>query len=477
MRWRKKGVRRSVTVTILFSSFGLWGAACGEKAFCDEASLVSALERAGEGDLVRVGDCRVEGSFLVPPGVTLQGSGVESSVIVSPAGAAVILEPGATETRLSNLTIESDGEVGVLAYGEGSVALENLSVRPSRGIGVGGQDVSSLALSDVEIIGPITPENVTDLSPGESPEKAAEKTATYGLVILDVADARLDRVEVRGFAYVAAHLDGSTVTWRQGGIEDTARHGLAVFGGSTSLEDVSICRVLQGFFPIAMGAVLADDAAVESRRVTICENEGFGIYQIGGSAEHVDMKAVENRGAAIFAREMSAGLEVSGPETEIRANHFVGIAVIDSSNVTIKDAQVVEGMLQTRMDGETRSIEVGDGINLVGSIEGIRMEGLRLSDNGRAGILIDLGGTGTVAADWLEGIEVSTSGDQLGVVAQNGEIPVGWDDGVERTGSAEANDTGFLSSGMTLDHAGMVELPASDDVAGSGGSLDAFLGR
>ena len=60
-------------------ALGLFAVGCqGEQddgPFCSAAALAEALAAASAGETVRVGACRLAGSFTVPAGVTLAGEG------------------------------------------------------------------------------------------------------------------------------------------------------------------------------------------------------------------------------------------------------------------------------------------------------------------------------------------------------------------------------------------------------------------
>jgi hypothetical protein len=76
---------------------------------------------------------------------------------------------------------------------------------------------------------------------------------------------------------------------------------------------------------------------------------------------------------------------------------------------------------------------------------------LVLSENVRVGMVLDGGGDPLALA--VSGTMVSTSGTELGAVAQNvASLPASWDSGITRAGPA-----------MTLDH-GAAPLVVSDGV-------------
>src|SRR5687768_16622505 len=105
------------------NAFVSLNAACGsdEPPHCDPVSLQEALSRATPGDTISIGACTVSGTFEVPAGVTLAGQSSTSSKIVgAPAQPALRLVPGSPATTLRNLTVESQGQLAIIARGAGA---------------------------------------------------------------------------------------------------------------------------------------------------------------------------------------------------------------------------------------------------------------------------------------------------------------------------------------------------------------------
>src|SRR5947209_8388658 len=105
------------------------GAACSSSSsgpsgapLCDASEITSALSKAGPGDTVRIGACRVTGSFAVPAGVRFVGADRGMSTIVGSGGAAIIVAPGAS-TTVSDLSVESDAVAAITAIGAGQIAI------------------------------------------------------------------------------------------------------------------------------------------------------------------------------------------------------------------------------------------------------------------------------------------------------------------------------------------------------------------
>ena len=122
---------------------------------------------------------------------------------------------------------------------------------------------------------------------------------------------------------------------------------------------------------------------------------------------------------------------------------------------------------RTTIVQETRSVEVGDGIQLVGTTQAVTLEDITLSGNARVGVLVDLDG-GTMDSFSMAGVSVDGVDDALGAIAQGGTLSAGWDDGVTRQGATAANDAAFSD---VLDVVSIVDpsdLPPAADLAAQG---------
>lgn len=81
---------------------------CADDGYCDALELRGALSRAYTGDQIRVGVCRVSGSFTVPAGVTLRGAGTDQSILASEGTDPVVrLQPGELPSVVTDLSIEN----------------------------------------------------------------------------------------------------------------------------------------------------------------------------------------------------------------------------------------------------------------------------------------------------------------------------------------------------------------------------------
>jgi len=433
----------------------------------DLGSLQAALDGAGPGDTVRAGSVRLEGPLRVPPGVTLLGAGQGETIVVAPTDmVGVVAETGgAAETRVRGLTVESAGRAGILVTGDGAIRVEEVDVTATRGIGIGAEGSSWVRIADVTLAGPVTRESADTIL-----EPTPDSHATHGLVLVDVATAQLEDVQIDGFARIGAVFVDSGVSWARGGADGNLGTGVMASGGNTSLSSLGICDTLQGLHLIpAYGAVFADDVTVDTSDLTICDGDAYGAIFAGARARHENLVATGNGNAALWAQG-SDMLEVVGAGSRLSDNRFAGVVAVDSANVHLSDATVEDTEEVVRVAGEVGTIEVGDGIQLVRSTTGVVLSDLTLSGNQRAGILVELGG-GSTSGLSIDGVAASATGDALGVVAQGGMLESGWDGGVARMGAAEGNDASFLSSGDVLDVVGVVaptDLPAADGFATDG---------
>lgn len=454
----------------------LGATACSEErgelaASCDPGEIASALSAAEPGDTVRVGACRVTGSFTVPAGVTFEGVSTGDSVIVgSPGDVALTLVPAADGTRLRNLTVESAGAAGILVEGGGSAAIEHVDVSATLGLAIGVEGVDDLALTNVSVDGPVDAARATELVP----PVAATDAATHGLVLVNVGAARLSDVVTSGFAQFGALFAGSDVTWSGGGAPANLGTGLMAAGGRLTLSSLDLSGTFEGLQLVpAYGAVFAAGADVDTTSLRVSDGEGYGLLHSEATARHIDLTARNNDMAAVWLQDCDH-FELSGAGTGLVGNGLAGVVVVDSSDVTIRHAHIDATTTRTKLVEETGSVQVGDGIQLVGTTDAVTLEDLTLSSNARVGILVDLGG-GTLDDFAIAQVSVDGTGEQLGAVVQGGTAPAGWDDGVTRQGATSANDAALADELGVVGIVGPSDLPPSSDVADQG--LAALLPR
>ncbi|MBI5487946.1 MAG: hypothetical protein HY905_11485 [Deltaproteobacteria bacterium] len=417
---------------------------------CDAAELGRRLEQARAGETVTIGACRVAGTFEVPAGVTLAGQG-EATVLETPGDAfrpVLTLRTGrGATTRVTDLRIESASNYGIAAIGGGgAIEADRVTVVATRGVAIGVERTASLKLTTVELEGPFAAGGTT------RPEEARpESMATHGLVVVRGGRAELDGVRVRGFAGFGVVLVGTTTVWTGGGAPDNLGVGLAVSAGDTTLAGVDLSRSHwlggpligepgggEDGLPPSFGGVFVDGAIVHSTDLVVSGGEGFGLVHDGGTVRHERLAAHGNGRAGLWAQGTQS-LEVTGAGTSLRGNRYAGIVVVDPVSLTIRDAAVETTRWGCLDCGALAERRAADGIQVVRPQAGATLADLVLHDNARIGLLLDLGG-GTMDGVSISGIDVYGTGEELGAVAQNGEVAGAWDAGITRGGGTGLTD-------------------------------------
>jgi hypothetical protein len=450
----------------------------GAEPICDAAQLTAALEAAQPGDTVRVGACRVQGSFTVPAGVSLVGSGADASTLVTDsAKPGVWVTPGTPTTRLADLAIESNANYGVFIRGDGGATVERVVVRSNRAVALGADDVDSLALADVDLQGPVTPAN--QLVYGFDPQP--ESAPTHGLLLVRVASADLTDVTATGFAQFGALLVESTTTWRGGGTPRNMGNGMMVHAGTAHLEDLDLSGTFGDFrvFP-DYGAVFAAEAVVDTTDLVVSGGVNFGLLHDHATVTHVGLKASNNVHAGVWVQNCHS-FELTGEGTELLDNGIGGVVAVDTPVVTLADAAIARTRIVRRVYGETSTRDVGAGIEMVrvgdgSTLDGVTLRNLTLTNNKQVGLFIQLGPGATTDGLAVEGITIERNldvdpelADAYGAAVQGDSVPGDWDHGeVERDADTAARDDARRAS---LDRVGALdstEYPGADDVAREG---------
>lgn len=441
---------------VLVVALTLLAAGCTDPGgICDPLELEEALAGAYPTETVQAGACRITGAFTVPAGVTLRGRGRGETTIVGAAGAAAVrVIPGAEPAVLADLGVRSEGPVGVLVRGEGGAAvLESIAVRASRGVAIGVEGLDRVEVRGARLEGPVTRDNAGQIPP----EPAPEDWATHGLVLVRVADAVLSDVDANGFARFGVLIVDGETDWRTGDASANLGSGLMVHGGHAFLEGLVLCGMMQGVSLIPpYGAVFVAGAEVETQGLEVCDCEGPGTIHELASVRHVDLSAHGNRDAAVWVQD-SPAFELSGAGTSISGNRFAGVVLVDSGEARLAGGTIEGSVTASRIFRTLGTVAVGDGVQLVRPSGRVDLSSLRLVENERVGLLLELDGS-TDPAITLDGVTVSGSGAELGAVAQGPAVPEGWDSGVLREGATGANDaahTGELQ---------IVDLVAPDDM-------------
>jgi hypothetical protein len=432
---------------------------------CSAEALTAALAGASPGDTVRIGGCRIEGSFTVPAGVTLAGRGIGTTTVAwsGTDTPALRIGSGTAAAVVTDLTVETDGSAGILARGDGAVEVRRVAVRATRGIAVGVEGFRSASLEDVRLDGPVTAANAASWPA----DVTSADTATHGLVAVRVADLSLVRFETHGFAGFGGLAVDAATDWRGGSASANLGVGLMLHGGSGTLEDVEVCGTFQGVRLVpAYGLVFAGGADVSTARLEVCEGEGYGMLHDDVGAMHVDLSAHDNGDAAIWIQRCP-WFELSGADTLLERNRFAGVVVRESGNVIVRNATIDASALAIRTFAETGSVRVGDGVQVVRPTGIVSLESVSLANNERVGVLLDV--TSEQMADVnFDAVTVSGMGTQYGVVAQGDAYADGWDDGVTREGTTGVNDAAFSTPLGIAGSLAAGDMPAASVVEADG---------
>lgn len=453
----KSNVRAAAALSAVL--IGACGSSTEETSgpFCDGPGLATALSKAAPGETVRVGACRVTGSFTVRAGVHLSGAARGQSVIVASGGPGVVVSPAAgASSSVADLSIESDGVAGITAIGQGEVVVERVDVTATKGIGIGAEGNSTLTINDAKLTGPVNAGNAATL-PAEATPK---DTATHGIVVVRVADARLSNVTVTGFGDFGALFDQSTVSWQGGSASANRGTGVMVQGGKATLESLKLCGTLGGSHKLPPYAgVFSQKAAITSRRLEVCDNAGVGLLHTDSPGVHVELTATNNAGPAVWTQQ-SDSLTITG--TEIKNNAYAGLVCIETKAVTVKDMKFTTNVNGKKPVGSTGADELGDGVQLVRCQFGIKFENVTFTNNARTGIQLELGAVDEENADltWTN-VVVQSTGAQYGALCQGDLEAWGptdkWSTGIVRQGSAVTNDATVTEKKLT--YAGVIGPP------------------
>lgn len=417
------------------AAFALTG--CGE--LCDSGELAARLESAISGDVVEAEACRYEGAFDIKPGVTLEGRGRGSTTFVAPADlAAIHLLPGASAAILRDATVIAAGTVGVLARGDGEASLERVELLSSGTLAAGFEGLRALTLSDVALRG--------------------EASAAFGLVAIEVLDAQFTALEVHGFDDFGAAILGGASAWNGGASRASTNVNSLYFGGVHTLNNVAICdavRAPQSL--IAYGVVFAASATITASELSLCENEGPGVIIDHARAALADVEVSGNDQLGVAVQDAD-GVDISGTFDD---NAGAAVHAIGSRNVRVHDASIANTRSLTRLTGGM-PVEIGDGIELVASSIGARVERVMLIDNARAGALVDLDGATLEPATFTDVTVTSASPSGLGVIVQDGARPVDWDATITRSNTVQQNDAALMTELPSVEGVGPCWLPPAD---------------
>ena len=533
--------------TILAASAVLLVSGCDGASVCDPAGLQAALDAAEAGDVVTLGSCTVHGSFRVPAGAVVEGAADGTSVLegdVLLGNVVVRLDPGTPETTLRNVRIDSSLTVALLARGAGAIRVEDVEVHVASGFGVVLVGLDRATVSGLDVIGPVpvgsagtedvftyvdavVPAEITPsdeascgapltCTPGEERDtdgpsgsvhqycsscgRWTSVTGTEGIVAIDDADLSLADVGVSGMTRHAVLVSGGAAfRWMNGDVTRNIGVGVIVAGVQAELDGVTISDTLTGFRAEPSVALYTGTAtaatSVITDSLTVSGSSGYGVIHSNTAVTHTGLDVSGNDRAGMW---VGACPSFSLIGSTIRDNRFAGVVVVSSSDVTISGTTIagtVEAMGTLGGGGGFEDVEMGDGLQLFDSLERISLSDLTLENNGRVGLLLDvgegspgdhdicMGGAGVcfdnVSVQSASGVPGALAAQQRTALAGFSTVyegtPMGaegaWDMGITRAGGA-LGDAAFVTPMTIAGVIGPIDTPPFDGVRGVIGPID-----
>lgn len=399
---------------------------------------------ARPGDVVRIGACTLPGDILVPAGVTLEGVDSSTSSIDALPGNLVAItldtQPDLV-TVVRNLSVLGRG-VAIDVQGSGGVLIEGVDIDVEAGHGVAADGVASAEFRGVTIRGPISPENAGD-------ERWIEETESIGISLADVASVSMRDVVVDGMAWAGFVANDSNVNVEALSVRHTLGYGVLLFGGQSDFVDLEINDTYQGLRGEPSIALVARETAWTADGLQMHRSERYGVVAQAGSASIDSLDAQGGGDAAVWVGDASA---FRLAESSITDTRFAAIVVVDSNDVTVQDITISNIATSVRNIGAAglfATLELGDGLHLIGDLAGATFGNVNIQGSERAGIVLDLG---VGAPPTFTDVSVEAPEGALGAVAgRTSDMPFelnvapedGWDEGIGRDASAATNDAMF----------------------------------
>ncbi|GAB5543958.1 MAG: hypothetical protein SangKO_037180 [Sandaracinaceae bacterium] len=448
-------------------TLGLLLAACSDP--CTAAGVQTQLDGAGVGGVITLPACRVEGELTVPDGVTLRGVPGSELASAAPRDIVVELRAGAA---LESVSIDAGGRAAVVMRGDAS--LRDVTVDARHGVGLYA-DGGVVTMDGVRVTGPVTPDDAADprwigvlsappesascpgasceCEPGAVDEGMGRACATDGRWLTWAstiglyargATLTLTDVSFEGFTETGVLTDASQLTWTRGAVRDVIGVGVLMRGGSSSLTDVTVERVVAGLRGVpSYGVIATDGHAMVSDGLTVADGERFGLLVLGATAANADLHARGNGDVAVWAGD-SSGFSITGASA-VEGNGFAGVVISESSDVTLEGLSVSMTASVRRSVGAFGVQEIGDGVQVIGPGANVVLRDVTLTGNARVGLLADVG-PGLAFTN----VSVDASGMAFGALGGTRDVgagsirvtnPSGWDSGITRSVTASANDS------------------------------------
>ena len=441
-------------------ALGLALTACGDP--CAYPDVRDRLAAASAGSTVELGACTVvaEEPLVVPPGVHLRGH--ESGTRIE--GRVVLLGSEGATTQLSRVAVTGGAGGDVVRVwseaGGGEVSITDVHVTARVGIAVAVDEVESLTMSGVTLVGGIAGEEDATLAT-QPTVPGGREFADYGLVALG-SRITLSELDVRGFRVAGACLAvGTTGTWRGGAAGNGIGAGVQVaVDADVSLEDVEISELWLAPAVTSIG-VHVDGARVRAAGMTEAMplvGDAWGVVVANGAEASLENVLIDSNARLGGVAVVDGGALVMQGGSIVGTTQF-GVFAYGAASLSLTGTEIRDVVRHAATWSATT--EVGDGI-FSGRGEGdaptaISLSGVTLSGNSRIGALFDGNGMDPASLA-LSDVEVSVPeaiADARGVHLQNvAALPPDWDSDVRRDAITQARDL----SGSALE---IVEAPST----------------
>ncbi len=364
---------------------------------CDEGSCTTGVDCAST---IPVGD----------------DAGLTSAAASASPGACIVLSPGAYGP------VSLPGGVSLLGKSADDVMVQGVVMGAGNGavvrglaVGSGGLRLAGATGARVESVRVAGSANAgVELEEGASATivtSAVEDSERYGIHSVDSTTLTLDRVVVSGsqgpaiwtecVAGCACALEA--IPWVDAGtsiVRDNHLTGVALFGASAKLTDVDILRTLPGdhwhTLEGGQGLSVASCSSLQAEGLRVQDNISYGVLvdhsaaTLGSEATGMD---IQGNLVGLWVQNIAGGQTVMLHSANIESNGGVGIGVSGDTQGFIICKSKITGTslkkLPVKDHGQIGgSQDLGDGLVwLEGS--SVTVEGLTLSGNARASILID----------------------------------------------------------------------------------------
>ena len=266
---------------------------------CILQPLSEQLESAQPGDVIEAEACVHPGPVVLPAGVTLKSdsnNAVNDLVVIETGATTVALTVNTRAgqvSRVEGITVRSTGEVAVLLTGGGHAELSEVTIESSRNHGLVALGLSELTFDDVRISGTV----------------ASSQQSSIGLLFREVASFTLKNIEITGFASIGALITNSSGSLSESLLGLNGNLGLMVYGQDSrvSLDHVSISSTRSepcDNLVCSFGLVVTGGAALKTNSLELVGNQGIGLFQSYARSYHSDLKISGNHKAGIWLQDI-----------------------------------------------------------------------------------------------------------------------------------------------------------------------------